>query len=118
MTGFSVSHGSVTNEKALVSALNVESCIGRLLSGDTKALNKVNVEDLVVLIQFARNKSTAKPSQKHCLHMVIESEFGGAECGVCGQDFGWFCPIGLKSICEYTDGDECCIHCGQPEERK
>lgn len=52
-----------------------------------------------------------------CEHIVVEDEFEGAVCGKCGEDFGWFCQISPKHFCEY-EGDEACIHCGAPEERK
>lgn len=52
-----------------------------------------------------------------CQHIIIEDEFGSAVCEKCKEDFGWFCPIAGDSICEYS-GDEWCIHCGEPEERK
>ena len=63
MSGFYVSHGSVTDEKALAAATNVEHHLGRLLNGDKKAIKTMNIEDLVVLIQFARNKASAATSE-------------------------------------------------------
>ena len=61
-SGFTVSHGSVTEEKALLAASNVETHLGLLLNGDKKAFKKINVEDLVFLIQFARNTINEKKS--------------------------------------------------------
>ena len=52
---FTVSHGSATDEKVLAAATDVEAKLGLLLSGDKRAFDKLNVEHLVLLIQFARN---------------------------------------------------------------
>lgn len=44
-----------------------------------------------------------------------------SHCTICGQGFGWFCPVNPKHICEYEEDDPCedhCIHCGMPNERK
>lgn len=54
-TNFTASHGSATDEKVLAAATDVEVKLGLLLSGDKKAFNKLNVEHLVLLIQFARD---------------------------------------------------------------
>jgi hypothetical protein len=51
-------------------------------------------------------------------HIIVEDDCGSAICGKCKEDFGWFCQIAANNICEYSDDDECCIHCGSPEERK
>lgn len=54
----------------------------------------------------------------HCEHPVVAHDRdGGATCSKCGKDLGWFCNISSKHFCEY-EGDECCIHCGAPEERQ
>lgn len=54
---FTASHGSVTDSKALQAALYVEGLIGNLMNGDKSAIKKMNVEALVILIQFARDKA-------------------------------------------------------------
>ncbi|USN16363.1 hypothetical protein PLUTO_00470 [Luteibacter phage vB_LflM-Pluto] len=41
-----------------------------------------------------------------------------AVCEHCGTHLGWYCPDNDKHTCEYESGDECCVHCGYPEERK
>lgn len=36
-------------------------------------------------------------------------------------DWGWDCPTSPTGKCEYAEDDimeDCCIHCGEPEERK
>ena len=54
----------------------------------------------------------------HCEHPIVAHDRdGGATCSKCGKDLGWFCNISSKHFCEY-EGDECCIHCGAPEERQ
>ena len=55
--------------------------------------------------------------QKTCNHQVSHDQDDSAICVTCGCDLGWYCYISPKSYCEYTD-DECCIHCGAPEERQ
>lgn len=80
---------------------------------------------------------------KHkCHHKIQDSSYGGAECQYCREDFGWFCEESPDHICHYysndrkitlIDGtevsvpedhndkyetDDCCIFCGNPEERK
>lgn len=57
---FKASHGSATAEKATEAANRLEYLLGQLLNGDKKALSKMNVEDLVVLIQFARDKAASE----------------------------------------------------------
>ena len=41
-----------------------------------------------------------------------------AICEVCEKDFGWYCPDSSDHYCHYEEDSECCIYCGQPEERK
>lgn len=55
----------------------------------------------------------------HCEHPVVAHDLDdGATCSKCGRDLGWYCHISPKHFCEYTNGDELCIHCGAPEERQ
>ena len=45
----------------------------------------------------------------------------GVKCLLCGYESGeWFCPESTKHfpVCEYEGGDEYCINCGTPDERK
>jgi hypothetical protein len=39
-------------------------------------------------------------------------------CAVCGQDFGWHCPVNPKGYCEYKGRSGDCIFCGISSERK
>lgn len=50
-------------------------------------------------------------------HRIVEDDCGSAICVKCNKDFGWYCQISTTHFCEY-EGDECCIHCGAPEERQ
>lgn len=56
--------------------------------------------------------------RKRCEHRVAQNLDAGAECIKCSKDLGWYCQLSPKFYCEYTDDDECCIHCGAPEERQ
>jgi len=53
---FEALHKSLTPEKVIAAADRIERTLGDSLNGDKKAFQKMVVEDLVVLIQFARNK--------------------------------------------------------------
>jgi len=51
-------------------------------------------------------------------------EFGGAQCLICFESFGWYCPDSPDHLCHYEDkpypktgSPEVCIYCGYPEER-
>ena len=63
-----------------------------------------------------RLRQSARSGQS-CEHIVVDQD-NSAICSKCGKDFGWYCPISSKSFCEYTGDDECCVHCGEPEERQ
>lgn len=42
-----------------------------------------------------------------------------ARCEICNAYLGWWCEKSPTKLCAYNDaGDEYCIHCGDPEERK
>ena len=53
-----------------------------------------------------------------CEHQVGHDNDDSAVCVKCNYDLGWYCYISPKSYCEYTGDDECCVHCGAPEERQ
>jgi len=81
-----------------------------------------------------------------CRHVFDDGkdEFGHdmAQCLVCGESFGWYCPKSPDHVCHYWSNDgwlvlidgteamvpeghdstcessDSCIFCGQPEERK
>jgi hypothetical protein len=50
-------------------------------------------------------------------HLPVEGSFSGAECAICEEDLGWWCPDSPHHLCVYKDS-EFCIHCGQPSERQ
>lgn len=84
-----------------------------------------------------------KELKTHCEHRIGKSS-ESAQCDVCGTYFGWYCPRSPDSVCHYEtnadlmielidgnlskpgshwDGkkyetDDCCVFCGNPEERK
>ena len=63
------------------------------------------------------NNEACDSERKRCEHVIVEDDCGSAICIKCSKDFGWYCQISTKHFCEY-EGDECCIHCGAPEERQ
>jgi hypothetical protein len=61
-----------------------------------------------------------------CPHIILEKQpedfggwpdYGAAECDICGQSFGWYCPDSPDRYCHYKVGENC-IYCGDPDERK
>lgn len=61
----------------------------------------------------------------HCEHPNIKDDYGTGECPDCGYETkGWFCPTSPTKECDYYDtetgeyDDDCCVYCGDPEERK
>lgn len=73
----------------------------------------------VVRTEVAKNIALIRSHESEpCSHAVVaHDKDDGATCSNCGKDLGWYCHISQKHYCEYTD-DECCIHCGAPEERQ
>lgn len=77
------------------------------------------VDDREGIAENARLHNEACDSErKRCEHRVVQNLDAGAECIKCSKDLGWYCQVSPKFYCEYTDDDECCIHCGAPEERQ
>ena len=65
--------------------------------------------------------------QYECQHPNMVSDWGSGTCADCGYEtIGWYCPKSPNTDreCEYYDPDtdtydeDCCIYCGEPEERK
>lgn len=65
--------------------------------------------------------------QYECQHPNMTVSWGSGECADCGYEtIGWYCPKNPNNDreCEYYDPDtdiyneDCCIYCGEPEERK
>lgn len=55
---FTLAHENVNEENVKRAADKIEAQVGKLLNGDKKALAKINLEDLAVLVQFARTGFT------------------------------------------------------------
>ncbi len=70
-----------------------------------KRLDEANTEFYEIY-----NKCTA--------HDIQGTEYGAAQCKICGRHFGWFCPDSPTKHCEYSKGTEDCDFCGLPSERK
>ena len=65
--------------------------------------------------------------QHECQHPNMVGHWGLGTCADCGyKTSGWYCPENPNNDreCEYYDPDtdtydeDCCIYCGEPEERK
>ena len=63
----------------------------------------------------------------NCKHenLTVDKYGLSAYCNDCGfEPSGWYCPESPTLECEYYDSktgyydEDCCIYCGQPEERK
>jgi len=70
-------------------------------------------------------KSRVSELMGKCEHEIVPTlpesiEASEGICNKCGYKTGsWYCPDNPpKMRCEYRSGDEWCIHCGNPEERK
>lgn len=76
------------------------------------------VEQRNGISENARLHNEANDSErKPCEHRVVQDQDAGAVCIKCSKDLGWYCQVSPKHFCEYAD-DECCVHCGAPEERQ
>jgi hypothetical protein len=80
-------------------------------------LEGIDVDAFLKRCNEAVEQGYTKALQNGCNHIIVEDDCGSAVCGKCDKDFGWYCQIATKHFCEY-EGDECCIHCGAPEERQ
>ena len=59
--------------------------------------------------------------RKACEHEYVpeQQDSESATCAKCGSNpFAWYCVASPTKLCEYERGNEWCIHCGYPEERK
>jgi hypothetical protein len=65
-----------------------------------------------------RDASKVLERIKRCEHKVVQGSDAEAVCLKCSEDLGWYCPASREHVCEYTDIHECCVYCGQPEERQ
>ena len=54
-----------------------------------------------------------------CNHNIVETKYGSGECTDCGHKIGgWYCPDSPNHECEYSESNDWCDYCGQPDERK
>jgi len=52
------------------------------------------------------------------VHVAEQVPGESAQCAVCDERLGWWCPDSPDHICHYDNGDmDQCDWCGQPEER-
>lgn len=52
---FKMEHGSASLEKTLAAADRVEQAFGKFASGDKRALGRLSLEDMALLVQFPRD---------------------------------------------------------------
>lgn len=91
--------------------------------------------------------SELRKLKDECPHNVVGDPEGSARCDICEQFFGWYCEESLDKTChyftedgkiEFSDGTrldanktpgvewqgdqhetyDCCLFCGNPDERK
>ena len=85
-------HGSATTEKALQAAIRVEAIVGEVLNGRKRALGKMDMEDLALLVQHVRNvsaQSDAGPGLEHVLRTLAEGYRKGVDdaCAVLDAEY-------------------------------
>lgn len=93
---------------------------GRLAMSLLNAGRRFAFEQVMTWIaDIERDAKEAQALAATCQHgSVFQDLDAGAVCIKCGKDLGWYCSVSPMHYCEYTDDDECCIHCGEPEERQ
>lgn len=78
----------------------------------------------LVLIKGSALKPKKTPKCKHVRWVASDtSDSPSAKCAECGfKKWEWFCPSpdSPKGLCNYSgiNGDDECIYCGDPDERK
>jgi hypothetical protein len=78
----------------------------------------MKTKDLIAGIrkEIAEEERRISELYARCNHVILFNHADVAMCDECGRDFGWYCPVNER--CEYDHGDENCVHCGEPSERK
>lgn len=78
------------------------------------------IDDLAAdIVDALRSNNIAESVRKLCEHKSVFHDLdGAATCVACNEDLGWYCEKSPSYRCEYSANDECCVHCGQPEERQ
>jgi hypothetical protein len=56
---FRLHHGSATTEKAVQAAGRVEAVVGEVINGNRRAWSRINVEDVALLVQHARDAAAS-----------------------------------------------------------
>ena len=56
---FRLHHGSATTEKAAQAAGRVEAIVGDVVNGNRKAWGRIDVEDIALLVQHARDAAAS-----------------------------------------------------------
>ena len=79
---------------------------------------KLNYEFPVTAGFCCFHKHVCEKGHKPNLFEPSRKIYGVVRCEKCEAHLGWYCEQSPTQMCEYKDGDENCIHCGQPEERK
>jgi len=54
-SAFTLTHASATPDKAMAAVSNLEWIVGRIANGDRRAIEKLSVEDVAVIVQYVRN---------------------------------------------------------------
>jgi hypothetical protein len=52
---FKLTHGSATLEKTLAAAARIEAVFGSFANGEKRALSRLSMEDVALLVQFPRD---------------------------------------------------------------
>ena len=86
-------------------------------------LAKIEIDSL--RIKIARLQKRLCDLTSSCTHDDYDTRGQSTYCNICSERLGWYCPVALRKYCEYShlmthgmEDDECCIHCGEPDERK
>ncbi|MAH47800.1 hypothetical protein CMI37_18405 [Candidatus Pacearchaeota archaeon] len=53
-----------------------------------------------------------------CSHETVVEVNNSAECYICGDDLGLWCPASSDHLCSYSQNGEICDYCGGFRERQ
>ena len=77
-----------------------------------------NIGEAEAVLVLAEAVNRLMPAREYCEHKSVFWDLDDtAKCVACNEDLGWYCQESPKRYCEYFGG-ECCVHCGDPEERQ
>lgn len=74
------------------------------------------LEDLADKLGYKIIKKVPTVCRKHIPDVKPNSD--SVYCKKCKTDLGWKCPVSSDKVCHYKNGQENCIFCGEPNERK